>query len=420
MTLITFNKIRPVIIYPVLAMITHLTNIAFVAMSGYSFTDQEQDQDKDQIKQIKNNNYLILLSIIMFSEVITFIFYFIQKRNTEQKMKRKLKILPKTLKNKIKSILIIILIVCINFPSTVIQLYIFQNNFLEFLEKIVNGLSLVFATILCALILNYRYYKHHVVGLCILLTGHTLFSVYDLYVTGENAEFPDMTNIILFIALYIWVSVQEVLEKYLMEKHYLSPYLIIGLEGICGIVVMCLVFIIIIFTSDFYSVNCDNFKHLLIFIWDHPFIIVIDILFLLSVFAYNIFRLLTNQFYSPTYICVSTVFGDFFKWVCTIVIVLIAIALGEDDKEEKETSIPSAFEYIVKFLAYGLMIFGIFLYLEIIQLNIFELDANTKVSIMERTDKEIDEKAITEITLCENIEEENEVEEDEYDDKAIQ
>ena len=136
MTLITFNKIRPVIIYPVLAMITHLTNIAFVAMSGYSFTDQ--DQDKDQIKQIKNNNYLILLSIIMFSEVITFIFYFIQKRNTEQKMKRKLKILPKTLKNKIKSILIIILIVCINFPTTVIQLYIFQNNFLEFLEKIVN------------------------------------------------------------------------------------------------------------------------------------------------------------------------------------------------------------------------------------------------------------------------------------------
>ena len=191
MTLITFNKIRPVIIYPVLAMITHLTNIAFVAMSGYSFTDQDQDQDKDQIKQIKNNNYLILLSIIMFSEVITFIFYFIQKRNTEQKMKRKLKILPKTLKNKIKSILIIILIVCINFPSTVIQLYIFQNNFLEFLEKIVNGLSLVFATILCALILNYRYYKHHVVGLCILLTGHTLFSVYDLYVTGENAESPD-------------------------------------------------------------------------------------------------------------------------------------------------------------------------------------------------------------------------------------
>ena len=56
-------------------------------------------------------------------------------------MKRKLKILPKTLKNKIKSILIIILIVCINFPSTVIQLYIFQNNFLEFLEKIVNGLN---------------------------------------------------------------------------------------------------------------------------------------------------------------------------------------------------------------------------------------------------------------------------------------
>ena len=408
MTLITFNKIRPVIIYPVLAMITHLTNIVFVAMSGFSFTDQ------NQIK----NNYLILLSIIMFSEVITFIFYFIQKRNTEQKMKRKLKILPKTLKNKIKSILIIILIVCINFPSTVIQLYIFQNNFLEFLEKIVNGLSLVFATILCALILNYRYYKHHVVGLCILLTGHTLFSVYDLYVTGENAEFPDMINIILFIALYIWVSVQEVLEKYLMEKHYLSPYLIIGLEGICGIVVMCLVFIIIIFKIDY--VNCDNFKFLLKKIWDNPFIIVIDILFLLSVFAYNIFRLLTNQFYSPTYICVSTVFGDFFKWVCTIVIVLIAIALGEDDKEEKETSIPSAFEYIVKFLAYGLMIFGIFLYLEIIQLNIFELDANTKVSIMERTDKEIDEKAITEITLCEGIEEENEVEEDEYDDKAIQ
>ena len=126
MTLITFNKIRPVIIYPVLAMITHLTNIVFVAMSGYSLTDQDQDQDQDQIK---NNNYLILLSIIMFSEVITLIFYFIQKRNTEQKMKRKLKILPKTLKNKIKSILIIILIVCINFPSTVIQLYIFQNNF---------------------------------------------------------------------------------------------------------------------------------------------------------------------------------------------------------------------------------------------------------------------------------------------------
>ena len=79
MTLITFNKIRPVIIYPVLAMITHLTNIVFVAMSGFSFKDQ------NQIK----NNYLILLSIIMFSKVITFIFYFIQKRNKEKKKKKK-------------------------------------------------------------------------------------------------------------------------------------------------------------------------------------------------------------------------------------------------------------------------------------------------------------------------------------------
>ena len=410
MTLIKFNKVEKKIIYPILAMLTHLTNMLFVVISGDSLSDQKD----------KNNNYLIFLLIITFSEASTLLLYYIQRRNTVQAMKGNLELLPGTVKNKIISLLIIILIVCINFVTTVIQLYIFQNNFLEFLEKIVNGLSLVVATILCAIILNYRYYKHHVLGLLILLTGHTLFSVYDLLETNEFTKFPKPIYIILFIVLYIWVSVQEVLEKYLMEKQFLSPYSIIGLEGVFGIILMCFVFIIISFTTVF-DVNFSNFTKVVNLIMDNPFIIVIDILFLLSVFAYNIFRLLTNQFYYPTYICISTVFGDFFKWVCTIVIVLIAIFLKIDDKEEtKETSIPPAFEFIIKFLAYGFMIFGILLYLEIIELNIFELNANTKESIMERTDKELDEKMIAEITLCEDIGEENEEEDEEEDDKTIQ
>ena len=103
MTLIKFNKVEKKIIYPILAMLTHLTNMLFVVISGDSLSDQKD----------KNNNYLIFLLIIMLSEASTLLLYYIQRRNTVQAMKGNLELLPGTVKNKIISLLIIILIAVI-------------------------------------------------------------------------------------------------------------------------------------------------------------------------------------------------------------------------------------------------------------------------------------------------------------------
>ena len=172
---------------------------------------------------------------------------------------------------------------------------------------------------------------------------------------------------------YIWAAFQEVLEKYLMEIKYISPFSVIGIEGIGGLIMMIIVVTVLCIIPNDLGFSFTNYRMYL----GHIFTDCSDILpyfgiLFIGLFLFNTFRLLTNNFCYPTYKGLSDVFGDFFRWM-----IFSWIGLTKNENE--------LYYYIIKVIAYVLMILGVVIYLEIIQLNFLGLNKNTRKEIIVRT-----------------------------------
>lgn len=94
---------------------------------------------------------------------------------------------------------------------------------------------------LCRIILKYPIYRHSKVALILFFIGFCFY-----YYHGNFFEFKKLNKqyyILLFIGSFT-TSLQLVLEKYIMEQKFISPYLLIFVEGIIGLVINTIVFLI--------------------------------------------------------------------------------------------------------------------------------------------------------------------------------
>ena len=83
--------------------------------------------------------------------------------------------------------------------------------------------------------LNMKYYIHHVIGFIILLLG--LFG----YGLIESAQYIKSINTIktqyfVFLLIYLIISLEGNIEKYLLDYEYVSSHLIVALEGLFGLI----------------------------------------------------------------------------------------------------------------------------------------------------------------------------------------
>ena len=309
-------------------------------------------------------------------EALILILYFIQKRNTIRKNNKGIRFLPKSLCGKIKVLLIISVLCIVDCSSTIGIIGVNNTNILSFLEMILKGIVLIIATLLSMLILHYKYYKHHWLGCIIIFIGLILFTCND-FITNWSAimKIPkSFKDIIITIFLsYIWVAFQEVLEKYLMDVKFVSPFVVIGLEGVVGMITITVG--ITIYCSinknfgDFFHKYGEYFIRMytaskMTLVWYS--------LLLVGLFSFNTFKVLTNNAYYPTYKGLSDVFVHFFRWV-------VLILVGSD-----KTNFTFR-HYFIKILSYIIMMIGIIIYLEIIQLNFCGFNKNTRKEITNRT-----------------------------------
>ena len=406
MTLIKVNKFQPIVIYPLMMTVTYLANIVFTVISTdyYNNSNSTQSNDSKETKELTledivyNTHNIILLLVSYFFQSFTLILSYVQKRKTLKNKQHKMELIPGNKMDKFLVLLAIFFLAILIIATTTIQLYFTLTNYTYFLEMTLKGSSLVVATLLCKIFLNYTYYKHHWVGLGNLVIGYSLFALFDIKNEISTIK-SNRYDIAICVFIYIWIIAENVIEKYLMEKKYISPYSIIGLEGIIGIIIMIIICI-------FHPVSL---KELVLFYFDdnRKIILIFDILFAISWFFYNIMRLLTNQNFFPTYIAISTVLGDLCIWIFKVIIIFAM--------PNSEGSNPPFYEYLIKIISYCFILFGITLYLEIIQVNAFGLNKNTKESIRDRT-ATISER---EIDLIQNDSEEEEEKEGQNDEDDI-
>ena len=272
---------------------------------------------------------------------------------------------------KIKIIAIIFILAFIDFLASISYVYSTSSP-IDYLLNIINRIAtLFFATIFSIFILHYEYYRHHWIGLFLVIIGLLIFALKELtYILNSISmkNFSIFPIAIKIIVEYILYSVFIVVEKYCMDVKYISSYTLVGLEGISGLFLcFCLSITIIIFPNTL-NLTMSYFFDFFSLIWTKDKSILIQYgLFIFSFASYNSFRVSTIQYFYPTYLGFSGILATFCIFIinCHFFFFLFAIrsVLYNDNR----------------------MIIGILIYLEILQLNFCKLGEYTSFSIASRS-----------------------------------
>ena len=151
-------------------------------------------------------------------------FYYTYKKNKliEQK--------PITSQNNLyQKIIVAGLIIFVTLCDLLVNVFIkFINLLSDVLDHIVSGMFIFIIAGLCLLIFKYKYHRHHLLGI-----GITYFGLFiDYFIYDDSFKIDDIITILFAICRNSCMAIQDMYEKYIMDKKYVHPLLMLGSEGI--------------------------------------------------------------------------------------------------------------------------------------------------------------------------------------------
>ena len=383
MAWISINPIKKEIIYPILSFVMYTIYSFFTTRSLYYW------KPFDRYMSISISLYCIIQFLNYISKSLAFILYIIQKKNSHHgnsNNTKDIEMISGSLSNKIKIIGMISIIVFFEFFSSLFLSNLSSITYVNVFDMIRNNIRIIIATIFSIVILHYKFYKHHWFSIFLMCFGLFLFIITAFYTNFYRIQirFISYYNVIaLFIYIPITVIMKglfEVLEKYLIEVKYINSYAVIGLEGIIGIAILIALSMINLIVPKFFL------RYLFEDLFYYIFRIILDFSFSLSIiilsFLYHSFRILTIQHFFPTYTGLADIFGSFIFWIWDFFFIKHYWKLFYDKYEYKST----IGNKLIEFLCLIIMMIGILVYLEIIQLNVWGLGENTAYSISSRSE----------------------------------
>ena len=319
--------------------------------------------------------------IMFMAEASIIIFYFIERHKSKNNRaptqrvvlldtykvnetispENKLEVLP----GEKKFLILLIILMCLIFDLMATTTIFFFRENASFVELILKLITIFITTLLSQLLLKYKYYKHHAFGICLVSIGLIIYTIIDFMISDIKLSDVSIPITLLSLVLYFFSSVQEISEKYLMDTKYVSPYVVISFEGFGGVVVMGIVFIVlnhIDCSKD--SLICDydsttnhsveNFIETISYIFSHYEYYIPFMKMYFSMLFFNLFRLKTNEHYSPTHRSIADCFGALLKWLLTL-----ALPFLDSGKVTPLSIIGTSIAYVI-------MLIGLVIYLEII------------------------------------------------------
>ena len=250
----------------------------------------------------------------------------------------------------------------------------------------VKNIQIVFSGILSIFILKTRFETHQGVSIGIIMLG--LFIVNILNTT----ELKNEDNILIglgIIANFFLSSLLEVLEKFLMEAHFISPFKLKFFEGIVGLGISIIPAIIALVRIDYKKLKGEGtITSLSLFI----------VLYFLSELGTNSLNILTNFYYSPTQRSLTDALSSFLWNTFSSIFIL--------DKEHADYF---ELQIIGIALGYPISFIGALIYNELIIIHLCGMDKGTKKEMLRRSDIESKEVDL----LMNNISQEEDSEEQE-------
>ena len=369
------------------------------------------------------NHHPFFMTWLMFLSKIPYIFvYFIQSKlsrddytsqgliNIKDKGKNK-SYINNTKFSKIKLMLLVLVICIFDIISSIIQSALREIN-ITFFNLAIKAFLVIFTLLFGVSFLNAKYSRHHFAGIIFILIGIIIYS------SGESFKFTKESfekKIIIFFACMfgcqILIAGQECCEKFCMEYIYISPYLLISIEGICGTIMTSLLFI------PLYYLKCDQLYEIcdtgssakiedvlstIGYISRHHEIFIILIIVFICYMFFNAFRVLTNHNFSPSHRVIADIFGSFLEYIAVLIFSLCG-------KFNQHLDITLKGLYIaISMIAYVIIVFGVCVVLELIIVHCLGIDIDTERYITTRASEDLTDCMIKKLEEIEYINDLNE------------
>ena len=258
--------------------------------------------------------------------------------------------------------------------------------FLDFLQKSLSFViihdsennvwifDLIFFTFFSWFILNEKFYKHQYFSLLLMV-----IIVFITFILDYNHIKENIGDFFLVLYIELVYSINHVLNKYIMENKFCSPYEISFYEGFFCLIMNIILLSIFsnieiskhsgvlkVFSNKNYDGKyyIDNFKYYIDSINTKEFFAFL--LHAINKVSYNLFSLLTIKYFSPSHVIIILFFGEMEYFVVTM----------------------KRGNFIFTIFIFLLLIFAILVFTEIIELNFLGFSKNTKKNIRERAFKE--------------------------------
>ena len=228
----------------------------------------------------------------------------------------------------------------------------------------VKNIQIVFSGILSIFILKTRFEMHQGISIGIIMLGLVIVNIVNIL------ELKKRDNPLIglgIIANFCLSSLLEVLEKYLMETHFIPPFKLKFLEGIIGLGIIITPAIFAIAGIDFESLKGKEGSILSLSVY--------IVIYFLSELGTNSLNILTNFYYSPTQRSLTDVLSSFL-WNT-----YLSIFIPEKVKEFMLQVIGIVLGYPISFI-------GTLIYNELIVIHLCGMDKETKNEMLKRSKAE--------------------------------
>lgn len=262
-----------------------------------------------------------------------------------------------------------------------------------FLELVFKLLVMGLTAFLSIFMLKTKYYLHHYIGLGILLFGVGAYGFFNAYSGFDGKEIN--YQYCWFLLIYLISAFLGIIEKYLMEIEYVNAYLVVAGEGFFGIIVSGFSFAILnenypnfIYPTEYdkegnlIKLDKNYLKGFQYYLNTKPLIGLC--IYIFGVTFFNAFRMKTIQAYSPTHRAI----GDNLSGMFFFIVQIFLHDLGENI---------NILIIVLEGISYIIISIGIIIFLELIIIHFCGMDKNTRDSINERLDAEVEEINLNEL-----------------------
>ena len=368
--LIYFGKFNYKIIYPI------LTGLAAIILHILKQLVDNLNKEKEKKMELTYGNHRIVYIWIMFLGESCAIFFNHPKQwlfpnhGLYKKMKNKT---PNKMKAMIIHIFFYFCLALFDLSGSIIDLAT-DSSEAYLTDELFLIVRFFLYLIFCKILLKYKYYNHHAVGAGFIILGTILNAFMN---TSQDFKISFFLYCFANFFVFLCESIQNTLEKYLMDNHFFDPFMLLAGEGLSGLFLTSIILLVgnyITCPENRYGIcmdkgkQVDDFAEAMTFLWNNKDYGLLYLLLFITVLFYNIVKMLMNQHFTPLHRNIAKDlrnFGCFFLQYTSL------------DGRNENINILEIGTYIVMFI-------GDLIFLEFIILNFFGLNKNTQLEVIKR------------------------------------